>query len=622
MILIDNRNVLRFKDRELLQRLSKWDDQPASGTVFSEPARTGALTIKVLHDGKPLYLQSKYDPQKEAQRFAGKFDGEVIKHVLFAGIGTGAHIEAFMEKHPNAKFSIYEPNEELLHMYLSNFRLDELPIRQLEKIFTGTKEETVMFEVQQLLAASNNVLKIITLPVYEKIYGEQIQIIFQKALESVKDRHSVLATNVAFQKRWTINSIKNFPTVLQTPNILRDINRSAFEGKPAIIVAAGPSLNEEFENLRYIKEHGLAYIFSVGSAINALIEQGIYPDVACTYDPSERNQKVFEKLKEKNIPEIPLIFGSSVGFETLENYPGSMFHMITSQDSVSPKLLDTAQSIDIVFDAPSIAVVTLQLLAKLGANPVILAGQNLGYLQNHRYAKGIRYDFVENELNEEEQEKSLKIKDVEGNEIESSDDFNRMRSQLEMYIASNPSVKVINTTKKGAHIEGAEYMVLKEVIETFFSEKQVIDFFSSVTNCYDVTFIKKRSALLADMASSIRKEIQILLNELEQIQLAKEQRRFRNIEKQFAAFDQLFNRLKQNEYYQGFLEPLVRVQNEELSLKVKDIRYEENVEKKANTVVNSFGRYLHEVAIHHDFVLPYFEEMKSEIDSMNGEDTI
>jgi len=37
-----------------------------------------------------------------------------------------------------------------------------------------------------------------------------------------------------------------------------------FKDKPAILVSAGPSLDYEIENLRYIKENGLAYISQSG----------------------------------------------------------------------------------------------------------------------------------------------------------------------------------------------------------------------------------------------------------------------------------------------------------------------------------------------------------------------
>ncbi len=39
---------------------------------------------------------------------------------------------------------------------------------------------------------------------------------------------------------------ENFKEVLNTPNVLLE-KKDQFKGKPAILVAAGPSLNEEIE---------------------------------------------------------------------------------------------------------------------------------------------------------------------------------------------------------------------------------------------------------------------------------------------------------------------------------------------------------------------------------------
>lgn len=45
---------------------------------------------------------------------------------------------------------------------------------------------------------------------------------------------------------------------------------------------------------------------------------------------------VIQKVKDKNIANIPLIFGSTVGYETLADYNGPLLHMFTSQDTVAP----------------------------------------------------------------------------------------------------------------------------------------------------------------------------------------------------------------------------------------------------------------------------------------------
>lgn len=613
MILVDNRNVLRLGNRELLNHLSTFEANQEDFKVNVESSKAGALTLKLNIGGRKQYIHSKYDPEKEAERLIAQLEGvERSRQILFVGSGLGYHIQKFTEQYPDMKFSIYEPSEEVLVSYLSNHNL---PQGKLDTIFTGTDEVALIKEVTKLLQSSGSLLRIYTLPIYESLYGDQVNIILQKALESLKDKHSALGTNISFQKRWTINSIRNFPTVLKTPNILHDVDKSVFEGKPAIIVAAGPSLNGEFENLRYIKENGLAYIFSVGSAINALIEHGIYPDAACTYDPSERNQFVIQKIKDEKITDIPLIFGSSVGFETLEDYPGSMLHMITSQDTVSPRLLDTTESISIVLDAPSIAVVTLQLLTQLGCNPIVLAGQNLGYQDNKRYASGISYDFVENELSETEKEAVLIVKDVYGNDIETSDGFNRMRQQLEMHIGLSPGIEVINTTKGGAKIEATSFTHLDKLINEKLNSQVVDNKWTEELNTYDMIYVKKQVDKVSSAEKNCNKILQNALDELKLIREAVDKRQTKNIENRFASFDKEFNKLKRNLFYSGFVEPMVRVQNERLSEESQSIRYETEILKKAEVIISSFNKFIQEVYLHVEFARPYFEEMKEQIEN-------
>lgn len=620
MILVDNRNVLRAQHRELLTCLSTFEESHENFKAIVEPSKVGIPTLKLNIDGKTQYLHSKYDPEKEAKRLVGQLiDIENSKHTLFVGCGLGYHIQKFTEQYPTMKFSIYEPNEEVLVSYLANRKLTDLPLNNLGTIFTGDDESRLQQQISALLQSSNSRLYIYTLPVYETLYGNQIKVIRQKALMALKEKRSALVTSLSFQKRWTVNSIKNFPTVLKTANILHDIDKSTFEGKPVIIVSAGPSLNEEFENLRYIKEHGLAYIFSVGSAINALIEHGIYPDAACTYDPTELNHHVVQKIKDNNIQNIPLVFGSSVGFESLEEYPGGMLHMITNQDTISPQLLDTTQLIGIVLDAPSIAVVTFQLLTQLKVNPIVLVGQNLGYQNNKRYASGIEYDFVENELNEEEKDNAFTVKDVYGNDTQTNDGFNGMRKQLEMHIRENSHIEVINTTRGGAIIEGTSFKHLEELITEQLKVDVVVDGWTDCSNTYSTDYIKQRLQLLTRAESNCKKLMQNSLDELQIIQMALQNKRSKNMEQRFAAFDKQFTKLKRNPFYSGFIEPMVRVQNERLSEESQSIRYESDVLKKAEVIVLSFNAFLHEIHLHHEFVLPYFEEMKSRIEEISKE---
>lgn len=612
MILVENRNILRSRHRSLLNRLTELESKDENSVVV-ETSKKGTATLKININDKDQYLHSKYDPELEAERLIEKLESvDKYDHVLFIGTGIGYHIKSFLNKYPTMKFSMYEPNMEVLVNYLSENDLSNLQTPNLQSIFTYTDEQSLRQEVQNLIKTLGNNILIVTLPVYAKLYSNEILIVMGSIKEMLKEKKSNLVTNLSFQKRWTINSLKNFPYVLKSPNILHDVDNSAFKDKPAIIVAAGPSLSEEFENLRYIKENGLAYLFSVGSAINALIEHDIYPDAACTYDPTVRNQKVIQKIKEKNITQIPLIFGSSVGFETLENYPGPMLHMITSQDTVTPYFIDSGSEVNIVQDAPSIAVVTFQLLNLLGCKQIILVGQNLAYRDKNRYAEGIKYDYVANELSEKEMKNTIVVQDVHGNDVLTTEGFNRMRQQLEMYIQSSTDVEIINTTKDGAHIEGTTFIPLSKVISAKLSDK-VVDFnWYDVSNVYNLDYIENQVRIMNRYQHDCERAITSSINELKEIDKLVKSHLFNRLEISYNKFDRHFDELKKNQFYQALIEPMVRVQYQRLTEKNKLIQFEKKPIKKGVEVVNSFGKFLLECRLHTQFVLPYFKDLSEQ----------
>ncbi len=91
-------------------------------------------------------------------------------------------------------------------------------------------------------------------------------------------------------------------------------------------------------------------------------------------------------------------------------------------------------------------------------------------------------------------EKGIWVKDVYGNEVLTNEGFNRMRQQMEYYIKTLPNIKVINTTKGGAHIEGTSFMELKRVIDEYLKEKVVEDdWLEGNKTQYDKEYLKIQS---------------------------------------------------------------------------------------------------------------------------------
>ncbi|PKH10358.1 motility associated factor glycosyltransferase family protein [Planomicrobium sp. MB-3u-38] len=617
-MLIDNRNYLRISQRPLLYKL---DEAVEDKNIVIEPSKKGLPTLKVTINDKNQYIHSKYDPEKEAEKLIEQIkDIDKSKHVLFIGTGLGYHIKNLLKKFPGLSYSIYEPNLTTMKHFFSNFNINEFPKSNMKNVITSREPEKLTHEIASLLQNNGTNIFVYTLPSYSDLYIEETKWIFQALKDLLKGKRNNLAVNASFQKRWTINSIKNFPSVLQTPNILKDVDKAAFEGKPAIIVAAGPSLNEEFENLRYIKENGLAYIFSVGSAINSLIEHGIYPDAACTYDPQGHNYKVIDIIKKRGITGIPLIFGSSVGYETLLDFPGQMFHMSINQDTIGPFYLNDFDRENVVHDAASIAIITFQLLSKLGCSQIALVGQNLAFVNNHRYAKGIDHDYVTNEISDIEKNKALTVKDVNGHEIHTSESYHNMRIQLEKYIeAYSVDLTVFNTTKNGAHIRGTKYIPLDEIISEFWTKEKVVSSdWTLSANTYDLNFTYRQSVIMLNEKQKLDQIIIKVNKELKQIMSQLELNQINSLNDKFISFDKIFNKLSRNTFYKVYIEPMMRIHNERFLKENQALVFERDLHKKGTAMVRVYKDYLNDCKQNYIIIEPYFQEMHKKIIEINN----
>lgn len=577
--------------------------------------RDNCPTLCVDRGGHSYYMHSRYDPIKEAQTIINNVDIEGYEHVIFYGTGLGYHIAAFVEKHPELTFSIYEPIPQIFEAYLSYCDLRKLPQRQLQEIMVETSSQSAEVFLQRTLAQIQKKILFFDLPSYRNIFPEHHSRFLKLFEEVISSRRTGLATDLAFEKRWIINSLMNFNEVLNTPNILTE-RAGWFKDKPAILVAAGPSLDYEIDNLRQIKKKGSAYIFSVGSAVNSLLSAGIHPDAQCTYDPGANNQNmVFARITEEGINDIPLIFGSSVGYEVLQNYPGkNKLHMITSQDTISSFLLklDDETQLDGVIDAPSIAVVTLQLLYKLGFNPIILVGQNLAYADNRHYAKGIGY---EKKFRITKTDGLIRIKDVEGKEVYTSLGFDRMRKNMEYFIQGMADVKVINTTRGGADIKETTYQTIDELMRSGVFSRNVVEpeWYKIPPTVYDRDYLHRQFYRLEKDYQQLPGLLEQVNRTLEEIRVLKENRNYGQINRCWPKLDQVFNKVRKNTFYKQVIQPMNRVTYNLYFEKLPAARFEPDQGLKAEVIISSLGRAIYDSLVDLQKLIPVMDTLKQHI---------
>ncbi|MGE6257338.1 motility associated factor glycosyltransferase family protein [Heyndrickxia sporothermodurans] len=557
--------------------------------------KQGLPSLKIEQNEKMILLHSKYDPYKEAETIIKKYEDEIEKkeHIIFLGGGLEYHIEKLIELHPSKTFTIIEPNPFVFLKFLESRDLKKFPFKNIRFLYIPNEK----ISIQQFLQNVSNEMKgdsyVFILPVYERYFKEDMNYFLEEYKEALKLTKSNVGAQRVFAKRWIINSLMNFPTTLTTPNLIQD-KKDNFKGKPIIIVSAGPSLYEDINNLKEVKEKGLAYIFAVGSANKALINNDVIPDAVVTYDPQPHNHKVFKELIESGRTDIPMIYGTSVGFETIEQYQGPKLHVITSADPVSNYYLgEEINNID-VYDSFTVALIALQIAIKVEAKPIIFSGQNLAFKNNRYYAQGVAHEDWNGEVREEEElESAMTTVDVYGNVIETNESLNNMKVSFEQFIEQITGVEIINTTKGGAAIKGVPFIPIEELLKERLNKDIVHNEWYKLDRKIDSSEIIKKVKRMERSIKRVYSSFQNCLSILAKLDNIKNTSQVNKINRLFVEFDKEFDKLIRTDFYQTYLKSILSSDFDFLDKEIQKIYNVKDQVKKIDLIKSIYTKYLY-----------------------------
>ncbi|NOU66749.1 DUF115 domain-containing protein [Paenibacillus sp. LMG 31461] len=580
-----------------------------SGQVQVVDSKSGDSTLVVERSGTAEYLHSKYNPLHEAGKFMEQHLQDAHNHVLFYGVGLGYHIDIFARHNPTIPFSIYEPDVDVFRAFLSHQDMKRWSM--LRHIYVELDVSECSSYVQDFVNQTSGQATIITLPSYERVYAEAFRRFSETMQHFLQETRKIFQLRHAFEKKWIINALDNFPFTIHAEHICN--KKQLFEGKPVIIVAAGPSLVEEIENLKYIKAQKSAYIFAVGSAITSLLHHGIIPDGACTYDPHFHNVNVFKKVIDEEITCIPLIYGSTVGAGTLKDYPGPLVSLFTDKDPIVGMLLkkENEKTFEQLEDAPSIAIIALQLFSEMHCNPIVLVGQNLGYRNNSYYASGLENTRV---LVQSDLDASFQVEDVSGNMIQTDWSFNTMRLEMEFHLTKYTDRTVINTTQGGAKIQGTQFMDLSDVMKVYLND-EVVDsnWYVNEGLGYDLNYLREQSKFLEEKRELFVKQIDEVIGIFNDMNRSVNQKNAKKAFKLTQKFDTAFESFQKNEFYKTILKPMNMLQLEWLTKQFDTIKYESDMLVKTKKVVEKVGKFVYDIRNDLQMITPLYMNMQKAV---------
>lgn len=441
-----------------------------------EEARNGETTLAVSDDsGKIINYHSKYNPTRETEQIIDKcYKNE--SHAVVFGFGLGYSTELLLKKLPDLNMGpqlfVVEPDPFVFVAALKSRDLSKILSDKRVEISLGSDADAISEVWNAKLDWS--VLEGLAIIEHQPTKNRFSQF-FNKLMEKMKylanrsRGNFITLMNVGWE--FHRNNFMNLAEAFGLPGAERLFDK--FTNVPAVIVAAGPSLDKNMENLKRIK--GKFPIIAVDTAYRHLLANGIKPDFVCAADSSYENSLDFVGVEDETqvilVGELmthPDIFKVFKGKKLITTFGGGLY----------PQIGNFREPMGSLICWGSVATMAFDLARKMGADPIIFIGFDLSFCDGRLHTRGsysedILYEnlhpftSMENETAEYICDRGkFKFVGDNGEIIYTDTNMKAYKDWFEDQF-QHTNAKIINATEGGIVNNFVEKMTLKEAIDKY-----------------------------------------------------------------------------------------------------------------------------------------------------------
>ncbi len=167
--------------------------------------------------------------------------------------------------------------------------------------------------------------------------------------------------------------------------------KGAFQGIPAIVCGAGPSLKKAIALLK--KLEGRAVVIAGGSTLAALSSAGVEPHFGLAIDP---NLEEYRRFRNSFAFECPLLISTRVFPGIFQTCNGPFGYLRSGIGGVPELWLEEELGLcdpllgeHLSEESISVTAIALAFAQHIGCGPILLSGVDLAYTGGERYAPGI-----------------------------------------------------------------------------------------------------------------------------------------------------------------------------------------------------------------------------------------
>ncbi|HEX3032258.1 MAG TPA: 6-hydroxymethylpterin diphosphokinase MptE-like protein [Bacillota bacterium] len=411
----------------------------------------GQKTVQVQYresgERKRLYLHSKYSPMKEAARFAQENMANQKKINVVYGFGLGYHVEKMLD--------LLEDDNEL-HVFDLNYHLfrESLNYRDYSKMLADSRLK--LYITPRLGELADKLAKVLD-------GGEPANIVLHMpSVNSLDDDHLQLKyvlMELNLRKNIDQQSLALLEKNFQENRSLISRNVGEFFGRfpgiPAIIVAAGPSLDKNKHLLKGIQDKCL--IIAVAQALRSLLETGVKPHIMVTIDPQDITYNQIQGYENLDIPFFLMATAAPVN---ARRYQGPKFIACQQESYLLPE-----EKHFLIKPGGSVSTTALDIAIRMGCNPIAYVGQDLAFTDNLHHSRGTYHDTHEVKIL-----KNMRmVEDRNKQMVPTTLGMISFRNWISRRVAEEADHLFVNATEGGAFIPGLEHISLQEYIDKYIT---------------------------------------------------------------------------------------------------------------------------------------------------------
>lgn len=407
-----------------VQRYGTIHIENEEGDYLFQTTESGFLTVKDLKND--IYIHSTVDPMWEAVKMAEYiFDPRKRAYSIYGcGLGYLAY-QIYAITKGSVSIRVFEKDARMAEYARRYGVLDWVPSGCMEVIVDADPLPFLESAAEEGMGFYMSVPELATEP-------DDIRLL-------LTEFYARYSTNMKFKRDQGINYWSN---LRRGCRMISEFDVSKVK-KDVIIVAAGPSLDD---NLEFLRDNlGKKTVIAVGTVFKKLLKLEIPPDMVVVSDPVEHTYHQIEGVEDQK---VPLLLAMTAYWKFAAAYQGEKYLIplksVEELDNITEKCEDAW---DI---GGTVTYLAMEVAVRFKAENIFLVGVDLAYPGGVTHATGTM------DRTQISVDNLIPIEGCDGTMVYADTVFISYRHDIEDMIAQTPGISYYNMSNVGAKIAGTQ----------------------------------------------------------------------------------------------------------------------------------------------------------------------